>query len=82
MSLADSDSVYQLCCATTRLLCGVRRPCGGELAPGVAVPRAPVEMEHPFHPLASGRNQIIVSHSNHLRLQNHVIPGAALMAPQ
>ena len=34
----------------------------------------------PFYPFASSRNQIIVSRSNRLRLQNHVIPSAALMA--
>ena len=34
----------------------------------------------PFYPSASSRNQIIVSRSNRLRLQNHVIPSAALMA--
>lgn len=36
----------------------------------------------PFYPFASSRNQIIVSQSNHLRLQNHVIPSAALMVLQ
>lgn len=34
----------------------------------------------PLYPFASSHNQIIVSQSNHLRLQNHVIPSAALMA--